>query len=360
MTTHAQQTTTAAAMDGEQRYDVVIIGGGAAGLSGALTLARARRSVLVIDAGQPRNAPADGVHGYLGREGIPPGELLAAGRAEVTGYGGEIVSGTAATAERRPGGDFRVVLADGTAVLAERLLVTTGLVDELPAVPGVAERWGREVLHCPYCHGWEVRDQRIGVLGTGPLAVHQALMWRQWSSDVTLFLHTAPEPGAEEYEKLAARDITVVTGEVSGLMTGGDDGLSGDRLSGVQMADGREFACQALAITPRFTARSRILAGLGLATTDQEMGGQVLGSYVAADPTGATAVPGVWVAGNVTNLFEQVIGSAAAGVRAGSAINADLTAEETDRAVAARRAPFSPQVEREVCERVLGDRRHGL
>lgn len=355
MTTHAQQTTTAAALDEEQRYDVVIIGGGAAGLSGALTLARARRSVLVIDAGQPRNAPADGVHGYLAREGTPPGELLAAGRAEVMGYGGEIVSGTAATAERRAGGDFRVVLADGTAVLAQRLLVTTGLVDELPAVPGVAERWGHEVLHCPYCHGWEVRDQRIGILGTGPLAVHQALMWRQWSSHVTLFVHTAPEPGAEEYEKLAARDITVVTGEVSGLMTGDDD-----RLSGVRMADGREVACQALAITPRLTARSAILTGLGLEITEQEMGGQVLGSYIAADPLGATAVPGVWVAGNVTGLFEQVIGSATAGVRAGSAINADLMTEDTDRAVAARRAPFSAQVEREVCERVLGDRRHGL
>ncbi|MCM2423600.1 NAD(P)/FAD-dependent oxidoreductase [Streptomyces sp. RKAG293] len=379
MTTDAQQTTTAAAMDGEQRYDVVIIGGGAAGLSGALTLARARRSVLVIDAGQPRNAPADGIHGYLGREGTPPGELLAAGRAEVTGYGGEIVSGTAATAERRPGGEFRVVLADGTAVLGARLLVTTGLVDELPTVPGVAERWGREVLHCPYCHGWEVRDQRIGILGTGPLAVHQALMWRQWSSRITLFLHTAPEPGAEEYEKLAARDIAVVTGEVSGLVTGADrlsgDRPSGDRpsdgppsgdrpfddrLSGVRMADGREVACQALVIAPRFTARSGILAGLGLEITDQEMNGHVLGSYVAADPLGATAVPGVWVAGNVTTLFEQVIGSAAAGVRAGSAINADLTTEDTDRAVAARRAPFSPHVEREVCERVLGDRRHGL
>lgn len=354
MTTQAEQTMTGAATAGERHYEVVIIGGGAAGLSGALTLARARRSVLVIDAGQPRNAPAAGVHTYLAREGVPPGELLAAGRSEVAGYGGEILSGTAVTAERRTAGDFRVVLADGTAVLAERLLVTTGLVDELPELPGLAERWGREVLHCPYCHGWEVRDRPIGILGTGPLAVHQALLWRQWSSDITLFLHTAPEPGEEEYEKLAARDITVVTGEVSGLET------ADDRLARVRMADGRTVACQALAVAPRFTARSGILTGLGLEITEQEMGGQVIGSHIAADPMGATAVPGVWVAGNVTNLTEQVIGAAAAGVRAGAAINADLIAAETTQAVAARRAPFSAQMEREVCERVLSDRRHGL
>jgi thioredoxin reductase len=150
-------------------YDVAVVGGGAAGLSGALALARARRSVLVVDAGEPRNAPAGHVHNYLGREGTPPAELLAAGRDEVTQYGGEIVTGRVASAARE-GDVFRLNLAGGGTVHARRLLVTTGLVDELPDVPGLAEQWGRGVLHCPYCHGWEVRDQRIGVLATGPLA----------------------------------------------------------------------------------------------------------------------------------------------------------------------------------------------
>ncbi len=155
-------------------YDVLVVGGGAAGLSGALALARARRSVLVIDAGAGRNAPAGHVHNYLGREGTPPAELLAAGRAEVTGYGGEVVTGSVTSAEPLPGLDgqdagFRVELADGSSVAARRLLVTTGLVDELPGVAGVTERWGRDVLHCPYCHGWEVRDQALGVLATGPM-----------------------------------------------------------------------------------------------------------------------------------------------------------------------------------------------
>ncbi|MFD5204479.1 NAD(P)/FAD-dependent oxidoreductase [Streptomyces sp. NPDC058375] len=318
----------------QQRYDVVIVGGGAAGLSGALALARARRSVLVIDAGEPRNAPASHVHNYLGRESTPPGELLAIGRGEAAGYGAEIVEGRVASAEKLPGAGeqgFRVVTEDGRSVEARRLLVTTGLVDELPPVPGLAERWGREVLHCPYCHGHEVADRPIGVLATGPLAVHQALMWRQWSDDVTLFLHTGPEPAEEEYEQLAARGIALVDGEVAGLE------VADDRFTGVRLASGRVVPREALVVQARFTARSAVLESLGLKPVAQEMGGVVIGSYVPTDPTGATEVPGVWAAGNVTRLTEQVIGAAAAGLMAASAVNGDLITEDTRLAVAARR-----------------------
>jgi thioredoxin reductase len=342
----------------ERTYDVVVIGGGAAGLGGALTLARARRSVLVIDAERPRNAPAAGVHGYPGREGTPPADLLTAARSEVTAYGGAFAAGTVTAAGRRAAGDFRVVLADGRAFRAARLLVATGLADELPDVPGLAARWGREVLHCPYCHGWEVRDRAIGILATGPLAVHAALLWRQWSQDVTLFLHTAPEPADEEYEQLAARGVAVVDGEVTGLE------VVDDRLEGVVLDGGRVVPVRSLVVTPGLTARTDGLEGLGLRPEEQEAGGHVVGTRVPADPAGATAVPGVWAAGNVTGLFEQVVGAAAAGVRAGAAINADLIADETRRAVAARRAApsavFSGPAEAEVCARVLGDRRHGL
>lgn len=315
-----------------RRYDVVVVGGGAAGLSGALTLARARRSVLVIDAGEPRNAPASHVHNYLGRESTPPGELLAIGRGEVTRYGGEIAGGRVASAERLPeDGGFRVVLEDGSSVEARRLLVTTGLVDELPPVPGLAERWGREVLHCPYCHGREVADRPVGVLSVGPLAVHQALMWRQWSDDVTLFRHTGPEPTDEEYEQLAARGVAVVDGEVTGLE------VTDDRLTGVRLAGGRVIPREAVVVQARFTARSAVLESLGLAAVPQEMGGEVIGTYVPTDPVGATEVPGVWAAGNVTRLTEQVIGAAAAGLMAGAAINGDLIAEDTRIAVEERR-----------------------
>ncbi|MFB4273225.1 FAD-dependent oxidoreductase [Nonomuraea sp. GTA35] len=316
-------------------YDVVVIGGGAAGLSGALALSRARRKVLVIDSGQPRNAPAQGVHVLLGHEGVPPRELLATGRAEVTGYGGQIVTGTVTAAERLGDGRFRVSLADGSTVEADRLLVATGLVDELPPVPGLAERWGREVLHCPYCHGWEARDQAIGVVATSPLATHQALLWRQWSDDVILFLHTAPEPGEEAREQLAARGVTVVEGEVTGVV------VTGDRLAGVRLAGGREVPRQALAVGTRLNARLDGLEGLGLETADQEMNGFVIGTYIPADPMGKTGVPGVYVAGNVNNVVDQVVSASAAGVRAGAAINADLVAEEARAAVAARRAAIA-------------------
>jgi thioredoxin reductase len=312
----------------EQQYDVVVIGGGAAGLSAALALSRARRSVLVVDSGTPRNAPAGHVHNYLGREGTPPGELLAAGRAEVAGYGGEVISGEAVAARPDDGG-FVVELADGRSVWGRRLLVTTGLVDELPDIPGLRERWGRDVLHCPYCHGWEVRDQPIGVLATNPFGVHQALLWRQWTADVTLFLHTGPEPSDEEWEHLAARGIDVVSGEVAGLET------TGDRLSGVRLASGQVVPRDALVVAPRFTARSGLLASLGLAVVEQEMNGVVHGSAVPADAGGATTVPGVWVAGNVTDLRAQVISSAAAGLATAAAINGDLIAEDTRNAMAA-------------------------
>jgi len=315
----------------DEQYDVVVIGGGAAGLSGAVALARSRRRVLVVDAGAPRNAPAAHVHNYLAREGSPPADLLAAGRAEVAGYGGTVVEGRVTTAERRDDGNFRVTLEDGRRTDARRLLVTTGLVDELPDLPGVAQRWGRDVLHCPFCHGWEARDRAIGVLATGPMALHQALMWRQLSADVTVFRHTGPGFADDELEQLAARGIPVVDGEVAGLV------VEDDRLTGVRLVSGEVVTREFVVVTPRFTARSELLTTLGLETTEQVVNGTVVGTFVPADPTGATAVPGVWVAGNVTALMAQVIGSAAAGLMAGAAINGDLVMADTRLAVAAAR-----------------------
>jgi thioredoxin reductase len=310
-----------------EAYDVIVVGGGAAGLSGALTLARARRSVLVVDAGEPRNAPAAGVHGYLTRDGTSPAALVAAGRDEVRGYGGDVVSGRVRTVAAQAGG-FDVSLDDGREARARRLLVTTGLVDELPDVPGLRERWGRDVLHCPYCHGWEVRDEPIGILSTGPRSVHQALLFRQWSADVTFFRHTGPPLSGEQAEQLAARGIAVVEEEVEALET------TDDRLTGVRLRGGTVVARRALAVGPRFVARAEPLLSLGLDTVEHALG---IGSYVPSDATGLTAVPGVWVAGNVADLLAQVVGAAAAGTVAAGAINADLVAEDVELAVTALR-----------------------
>jgi thioredoxin reductase len=304
----------------DEIYDVVVVGGGAAGLSGAVALARSRRSVLVVDAGDPRNAPASHVHNFLTRDNTPPAEIYAAGRDEVTRYGGRVETGRV-TALSRDGDLFRVQFGPRT-VAARRLLITTGLRDELPDVPGLAARWGIDVLHCPYCHGWEVRDKRIGVLSTGPTAVHQALLFRQLSPHVTLLRHTGPAPDGEQAKQLRARGITVAEGLVEQI----ESDASG--LTGVRLADGRLIALDAVVVAPRMQARAGLLEPLGLEPAELQVGEYTVGTYVEVGPTGATAVPGVWVAGNVATPQAQVITAAAAGLTAGAAINLDLVLEE--------------------------------
>ncbi|MFR9729842.1 NAD(P)/FAD-dependent oxidoreductase [Saccharopolyspora sp. MS10] len=338
----------------DRSYEIVVVGGGAAGTSAALSSARARRSVLVVDAGEPRNAPAGGVHNYLGREGTPPGDLVAAGRVEAERYGAEFATGEVIAAERAPDGDFRLTLDGGTAVTAARLVIATGLVDELPPVPGLAQRWGREVLHCPYCHGWEVRDRHVAVLGTGPMAPHQALLWRQWSPRITLLRHDLGELGSEDRAKLDARGITVVPGPVEGVR------VEADRLTGVEVG-GHVLACDALVVAPLFTARLGALADLGLRTEPVWRGDTPVGARLPVDASGATAVPGVWAAGNVTDLTGNVISAAAAGANVAAQVNFDLVEADTraDLRRAAGQDPFLVR-EREVADLVAGERRHGL
>ncbi|MEU9047600.1 MULTISPECIES: NAD(P)/FAD-dependent oxidoreductase [unclassified Kitasatospora] len=336
-------------------WDVVVIGGGAAGLSAALTLGRVRRSVLVIDAGEPRNAPAVGVgaHGILGREGISPLELLRLGREEVAAYGGQVVSGRVAQVHR-DGEEFSVVTEGWQRVRARRVLVTTGLVDELPDVPGLAARWGRDVLHCVYCHGWEVRDRAIGVLGS----FHQALLFRQLSADVTLFLHAGTELTQEQWEQLAGLGVGVVEGRVGGLVVDSEQ----DRLTGVRLVSGVTVPVQELVVAPRFVARAGFLSGLGLTVQEHPMG---IGEQVRADGSGFTGVAGVWAAGNVSDVLAGVPQAMAAGVGAAAAINMNLLLDDAGRAAESRAAVpsadvFSGAMEAEVSRRVLGTRVHGL
>src|SRR6478736_2114924 len=213
------------------QYDVVVIGGGAAGLSAALVLSRARRKVLVVDAGQPRNAPAAHMHGYLSRDGMPPAQLLAAGRDEVRSYGGQIVGDSVTSVSASgdaTGPGFEVSTQSGKLMRARRVLVTTGLRDEIPDIPGVHERWGRDLLHCPYCHGHEVRDQPLGVLGGSPESVTHALLIRQWSSDIVYFAN-GTTLSADQREQLIANAIGVVDTPVARLV------IDNDQLTGVEL-----------------------------------------------------------------------------------------------------------------------------
>jgi thioredoxin reductase len=292
-----------------------VVGGGAAGLNAALVLGRARRRVAVVDAGAPRNAPAAHVQGFLSRDGMPPAELSAAGRAEVTGYGVELIEDQVVGVEA----GFFVRLAGGQVLRARRVLVATGVRDELPDLPGVRERWGRDLLHCPYCHGWEVRDQPIGVLGTQPGSDQHAQLVRQWSDDVTYFVHTN-DLTATEQTQLEARGIRIVRGEVARLV------IDADRLAGVELTGGRVIERTAVFIRPgNLPHADGLLAGLGC---ELDAAG-----FVAVDATGRTSTPGVWAAGNVVDPRAQVITSAGAGSAAAIAINADLVQEDVGRAV---------------------------
>ncbi|MFI7495393.1 NAD(P)/FAD-dependent oxidoreductase [Kocuria sp. M4R2S49] len=315
-----------------ENYDVVVVGGGPAGLAGALCLVRARRTVLVVDAGAPRNDPAEHMHNYLGRDGDAPGALLADGRAEITGYGADVVDGTVVSARATGEGGcdarFDLTLEDGRSVRARRVLITTGLTDELPDVPGLAQRWGRDVIHCPYCHGWEWRDEPLTVLGTGPTAVQQAQLFRQWSHDITLVQHTAPDPDDDERAQLSALGIACVSGEASGVE------VVDDRIAGLRLVSGDLVPCRAVVVVPRFAVSSRLIDSLALSTAQEEEKGHAVGSYVPSAPTGGTDVPGVYVAGNVTDLHAQVLAAAAAGLKTGTAVNTDLLAEDLDRALA--------------------------
>jgi thioredoxin reductase len=308
-------------------YDVVVIGGGGAGLSAALTLARTRRSVLVVDDGSPRNACAEGVHGLLTRDGVDPAEFARVGRAEAEAYGARIREGKAESVSGSREDGFTITLEDGERIDARRLIVATGLLDELPDIPGVPDRWGRDVLHCPYCHGWETRDRAIAVIATAPSAWHQALLLRQWSDDVTLLLNDAFEPTEEQADLLAARDVAIVRGPVRSLC------ITENALSAVLLDDGSAVPCEAAFLGPRVRARSDVLSGIGIETTAHPDG---LFEHVPSQEAGETTVPGIWVAGNVTDITALVVTAMADGSRAAIAVNTDLMLEDAHAAAAAR------------------------
>jgi thioredoxin reductase len=293
-----------------ETYDVAVIGGGPAGLSAALVLGRARRRVVVIDAGEPRNAPAAHMQGFISRDGTPPGELLAAARAEVQRYGVELIEDRVIDATT----GFALELAAGARVRARQLLLATGAADVLPDIEGARERWGRDVLHCPYCHGWEIRDRPVGVLGTGPGSVEHAHLLRQWTDDVTFFTHAAELTPAER-DALLTRGIAVVDGTVERLV------ISGDRLRAVGLASGSTIAREALFIRPDLRAHT------GSPAT--ALGCELLpGGLVRADAEGRTSVDGVWAAGNATNPRAQVITAAGEGSAIAIAINTALVRSE--------------------------------
>jgi thioredoxin reductase len=295
-------------------YDVAVVGGGAAGLSAALVLGRARRRVVLIDAGEPRNAPASHMHGYLSQDGLAPAELLRLGRVEAAGYGVEFIADRVVSAEPA----FSLRLGGGGRIEARRLLIATGATDDLPPIEGVRERWGKDFLHCPYCHGWEVRDEPLGLLATGSGSVEHAELIRQWSTDLIFFTHTRWLTD-DERRRLETLGIRIVESEVRMLV------VEGDRLRGVALADGSVIDRSAVFIRPNMRPNATaLLEQLGCDMNDS--------GFVRVDEAGRTSVSGVWAAGNVANPRAQVITAAGEGSAAAIAINADLVHEDAQRA----------------------------
>ncbi|AHL33994.1 thioredoxin reductase [Pseudomonas brassicacearum] len=291
------------------RYDVIIAGGSYAGMSAALQLARARRKVLVVDAGQRRNRFAASSHGFLGQDGRAPADIADDARAQLMAYPTvEWVSDTLVNARKEAQG-FTLETARGLRYSASRLLLATGVIDDLPEVQGLAQRWGKSVFHCPYCHGYELEQGPIGVLATSEMSLHHALMLPDWGP-TTFFTNGVFEPDAEQRASLAQRGVTLVPEPV--------ERIEGDRAN-VVLTDGRVVAIDGLFVLPRTRAASPLAASLGCEFEDGP-----LGAFIQTDMTRETNVPGVFACGDAAMPFGSVALAVGDGVRAGSGVHRSL------------------------------------
>jgi thioredoxin reductase len=288
--------------------DVIVIGGSYAGLSAATQLARARRRVLVVDAGQRRNRYARHSHGFLGQDGREAAAIVADARAQLLKYPTvRWLEGTATQAARTERG-FRVALQDGSAFQSLRLVLATGVVDELPPIPGLAERWGSSAFHCPYCHGYELMQGAIGVLASGPMSMHHAMMLPDWGQ-VTLFLNGAFEPDEAQLAALSERGVTLERAAVKAI--------SGHAI--VELEDGRKLEMAGLFVLSRTHSGSPLAEMLGC-----EMEQGPMGTFVRTDGMKATSVPGVYVCGDAGRGAGNVAFAVADGAQAGVAAHQTL------------------------------------
>ena len=293
-------------------HDIIIVGGSYAGLSAALALGRARKRVLIIDAGRRRNRFAHTAHGFLGQDGRAPDAIARDARAEVAAYPTvTFLDGTAIAAARGDDG-FEVTLEGGATHAAARLILATGVTDELPGLPGLREGWGKGVLHCPYCHGYEVADRRLGVLAFAPVATHLANLIPDWGP-TTLFTNGAITLAAHERAALEARGVAIEEGTVAEVIN------AGEAIAGICLADGRTVPLDALFVGVPWRQTSPLAEQLGCALDDT-----VLGPVVRVDATGQTTVPGVYAAGDAANQMKSLPGAVASGYMVGAMAHQSL------------------------------------
>lgn len=293
-------------------HDVIVIGGSFAGQSAAMQLARARKNVLLIDAGAPRNRFAEASHGFLGQDGKAPGAIMREAAAQLLRYPtAQVLQGEAQDALQEDD-RFVVHLADGSAHQAKRLVLATGVADTLPEIPGMAERWGETVLHCPYCHGYEVRDHPLGIIASSPMSAHQAALIPDWGP-ATYFTQGIHEPDPEQTALLCKRGVAIERVPVISLI--GD----APGLDAVELADGRLVEVAAVFTAPKTKPTSPIAERLGCLLEDGPTG-----PFVQVDGWGATSVPGVYAAGDAISPMHNATVASASGVLAGIAAHQSL------------------------------------
>lgn len=296
-------------------YDALIVGGSYAGLSAAMILARARRQVAVVDSRLPRNRFTRVGHGFFGQDGKAPYAILQEAREQLLAYPSVTYMEGEAISAAQDGTAFMLHLEDGQILAGRRLVLATGLRDELPPVSGLAERWGVGVAQCPYCHGYEAGGQPLGVLASHPMAVHQALMIPDWGP-TTLFTQNFLEPDAEQVAKLDARGVRVERTPIAELLGPGQE------LESVRLADGRLIPLKALFIQPKTFMASPLAAQLGCAFEEG-----MTGAFLRVDDFKQTSVPGVYAAGDATTPFHNATFAAASGTAAGVGAHQSLMAE---------------------------------
>ncbi|WP_440177558.1 NAD(P)/FAD-dependent oxidoreductase [Asticcacaulis sp.] len=296
-------------------YDVLIIGGSFAGLSAAMQLARGRRTVCVIDTGLPRNRFADHSHGFFAHDGDAPLDLIGAGRSKLLAYPNVTFKCGEAIHARREGEGFAVDIMGGHTLLARKLVLAFGVRDHLPDLPGLAERWGESVLHCPYCHGYEFGGGPLGVLSTAPMSSHQAMLIPDWGATI-FFLNGGAMPDSEtrahlQYRQVAIEPLRVVALEDAGI-----------GLTGIRLEDSRTIPLRALYLAPRTELNSSIAVQLGCALDDG-----VFGPVIRVDAMAQTTVPGVFAAGDIARSMHNATFASADGVMAGASAHRSLIFE---------------------------------
>lgn len=286
-------------------YDLIVVGGGFAGLSAAMQFARARRKVLVVDAGHPRNRFAKTSHGFLGQDGKPPREIVREGKRQLALYPTVEFADVEAVTARAVEGGFSISLAHGRQEFALRLVLATGVRDELPPIPGMQERWGITVLHCPYCHGYEVRNQAVGILANHPLSLHQAVLLPDWGP-TTYFTQGVFEPDDEQAADLTERGVRIERTPIVELLG------KAPVLEAVRLSDDRIVPVAALFTAPKTHMASSLAEQLGCAFDDGP-----LGAYIRVDGRKETTVAGVFAAGDAASPMANATLASAAGVMAG-------------------------------------------